>query len=486
MHSSFRAVLAGSAAAALLAAPSFAQKPAQDFSGRALTQPPRTSWPTNGGNLYNQRYSPLREINTTNVGTLKGVWRARLNGSGASPQYSGEAQPIVYDGVAYISTGANDVFALSLDDGKVLWQYEAHLDPNLTSVCCGWTSRGVTLGEGKVFAGQLDGKLVALDRKTGKVAWSIQAERWQENFSITAAPVYVDGKVIVGFAGADRGTRGRVKAYDARNGKLLWTFYTIPGPGEPGHESWPKDNDAWKYGGGSIWQTPAVDPELGLVYFSTGNAGPDYNGAYRAGDNLYTSSIVAVDLGTGQYRWHFQQVHHDIWDYDAPNPVVLFDVRIGGQGRQHITSTRALRHRGHEFSAGRVCYLFDGQHLWYSLPSGRVLCYPFARLDAEGVSYAKASWKPAADATEWPRARLWRGLAVENITQATANDILRYSLRQLDDTVLHIHDEIVLEVPERVAEARKQQLYEIMCSPPAWAQGLPLDAEIKIQRRYGK
>ena len=148
--------------------------------------------------------------------------------------------------------------------------------------------------------------------------------------------------------------------------------------------------------------------------------------------------------------------------------------------------TRALRHRGHEFNAGRVCYLFDGQHLWYSLPSGRVLCYPFARLDAEGVSYAKASWKPAADATEWPRARLWRGLAVENITQATANDILRYSLRQLDDTVLHVHDEIVLEVPERVAEARKQQLYEIMCSPPAWAQGLPLGAEIKIQRRYGK
>ena len=148
--------------------------------------------------------------------------------------------------------------------------------------------------------------------------------------------------------------------------------------------------------------------------------------------------------------------------------------------------TRALRHRGHECHAGRVCYLFDGQHLWYSLPSGRVLCYPFARLDAEGVSYAKASWKPAADATEWPRARLWRGLAVENITQATANDILRYSLRQLDDTVLHVHDEIVLEVPERVAEARKQKLYEIMCSPPAWAQGLPLGAEIKIQRRYGK
>lgn len=148
--------------------------------------------------------------------------------------------------------------------------------------------------------------------------------------------------------------------------------------------------------------------------------------------------------------------------------------------------TRALRHRGHECHAGRVCYLFDGQHLWYSLPSGRVLCYPFARLEHDGVSYAKASWKPAADATEWPRARLWRGLAVENITQATANDILRHSLRQLEDTVLHIHDEIVVECPERMGEATVARMREVMCTPPAWAAGLPLGVEIKVQTRYGK
>jgi quinohemoprotein ethanol dehydrogenase len=158
--------------------------------------------------------------------------------------------------------------------------------------------------------------------------WAIQAERWQDNFSITSAPVYVGGMVITGFAGADRGTRGRVKAYDARDGRLVWTFYTIPGPGEPGHETWPQDNDAWKYGGASVWQTPAVDAELGLVYFSTGNAGPDYNGAVRPGDNLYTVSMVAIDIATGRYRWHFQQVHHDIWDYDASNPVILMDVTM--------------------------------------------------------------------------------------------------------------------------------------------------------------
>ena len=331
--------LASAAAGVLLVATGYAQiggGSTRDFSAAALTAPPAAGWPTNGGNLYNQRYSPLKTINRDNVAQLKGVWRTRLRGSGAAPQYSGFAQPLVHDGVAYVSTGANDVFALSIDTGEILWQYTASLDPKITSVCCGWNNKGVALGPDKVFLGQLDGQLVAIDRATGKVAWKIQAERWQDNFSITSAPVYFDGMVITGFAGADRGTRGRVKAYDAKDGRLVWTFYTIPGPGEPGYESWPKGSDAWKYGGASVWQTPAIDPELGLVYFSTGNAGPDYNGAVRAGDNLYAVSMVAVELKTGKYRWHFQQVHHDIWDYDAVNPVILMDVNVGGRTRKAI------------------------------------------------------------------------------------------------------------------------------------------------------
>ena len=146
--------------------------------------------------------------------------------------------------------------------------------------------------------------------------------------------------------------------------------------------------------------------------------------------------------------------------------------------------TRAMRNKGHEFSVGRVTYLFDGQHLWYALPSARVLCYPFAKLDADGVTYAKAAWKPAADAKEWPRARLWKGLACENITQATANDLLRHTLRQLDDVVLHVHDEVVIETdrPEEMAV----RLKEVMCTPPEWAKGLPLDAEVAIMSVYGK
>jgi alcohol dehydrogenase (cytochrome c) len=308
----------------------------RDFSAAALTRPTTSRWPTNGGNLFNQRYSPLTTLNRANVAHLKGVWRARLGGSGTPPQYSGFAQPLVDDGVAYISTGANDVFALSIETGAVLWRWDAHVDPSITSVCCGWNNKGVALSGDRVFQGLLDGRLVALERATGRVAWSIQAERWQENFSITAAPLYYDGLVIVGFAGGDRGTRSRLKAYDAKDGRLVWTFYTIPGPGEPGHETWPKDNDAWKYGGAAIWQTPAVDPTLGLLYFSTGNAAPDYNGAFRAGDNLYAASMLAIEVRTGKYRWHFQQVHHDIWDYDAVNPVVLMDVTLGGRARKAI------------------------------------------------------------------------------------------------------------------------------------------------------
>jgi quinohemoprotein ethanol dehydrogenase len=314
---------------------SFAQR-SGPFAPKSLTAPPRDGWRTNGGNLSNQRYSPLTQIDRANVAQLKGVWRTHLNGSGLAPQYSGEAQPLVHEGVIYISTGADDVFALSVDTGDILWQSLANIDPKITSVCCGWVNRGVGLGDGKVFVGRLDGRLVALDAKTGKEVWGIQAERWEEGFSLTSAPLFYDGMVITGFAGAEIGVRGRVKAYDADDGKLLWTFYTIPGPGEVGHDTWPQDNEVWMHGGATVWQTPAADPELGLIYFSTGNPGPDFNGAVRAGDNLFSASIVAIEARTGKYRWHFQEVHHDLWDYDAPNPVVLFDVTMNGTVRKGL------------------------------------------------------------------------------------------------------------------------------------------------------
>jgi quinohemoprotein ethanol dehydrogenase len=304
------------------------------FSAQDLAAAPQGNWLKVGGSLSNENWSPLGQINRENVGKLKAVWQTHLDGSGVATKYSGEAQPVVYDGVVYIVTGADDVFAISVKSGEILWRYKANLDQSITTVCCGWTSRGVALGGGNVYVGQLDGRLVALEQKSGKPAWTIQAEQWQQGYTITAAPLYYDGMVIAGFAGGENGTRGRVKAFDAKDGHLIWTFYTIPGPGEIGHETWPKDTDAWKYGGATVWQTPALDPELGLLYFTTGNPGPDFNGRIRPGDNLFANSMVAIEAKTGKYRWHFQQIHHDLWDYDGPNPVMLFDVMAGGRMRK--------------------------------------------------------------------------------------------------------------------------------------------------------
>ncbi len=308
--------------------------PAPAFSAERLMELPTEEWITNGGNLFNQRYSPLTLLNRSNVARLKALWRTGM-GSGAEPGNSGQTQILEYRGTLYVSNGADDVFAIDVLSGKILWAYHGHPDPRSGNPI-GRSNRGVALGDGRVYIGQLDAKIVALDQRTGAVDWSVQGERWQDGFSITAAPLYYDGMVIMGFSGGEESTRGRVKAFDAKTGKLRWTFYTVPGPGEVGHDTWPADSDAWKYGGAPVWQTAAVDPALGLIYFSTGNPGPNLNGAVRPGKNLFTVSIVAVEAKTGKLRWYFQEVHHDLWDYDAPNPVILFDARVGGRMRRGL------------------------------------------------------------------------------------------------------------------------------------------------------
>lgn len=182
--------------------PQGAISPAPAFSIQQLNQAPEDNWITNGGSLRNQRYSPLKEINSSNVHQLKGVWLTHLDGSGVANKYSAEAQPLEYNGVIYVPTGADDVFAVSVETGKILWRYQAHLEQTISTICCGWLSRGVALGDGKVYIGQLNGKLVALDQRTGKKVWSTQAVEWKKGYSLTAAPLYVDGKVIIGSAGA--------------------------------------------------------------------------------------------------------------------------------------------------------------------------------------------------------------------------------------------------------------------------------------------
>ena len=260
----------------------------------------------------------------------------RLKGSGFGGKYSFEATPLVKDGVMYIVTGNDDVFALNAKTGEILWERWSGIDQQISTVCCGWDNRGLAMGEGLLFLGQLDANVVALDVKTGKEVWRAPIEDWHNGYGITSAPLYYDGIVYSGITGGEFGVRGRLTALDGATGKILWRWYTLPSAGEVGSDTWPAGTDHATRGGATIWNTPALDPELGLIYFATGNCGPDYDGSIREGDNLFCASIVALKAKTGEYVWHFQEVHHDIWDYDATSPVVLFDTVIDGQPRKGI------------------------------------------------------------------------------------------------------------------------------------------------------
>src|SRR3954471_18007087 len=246
---------------------------------KLLQSPVGKDWVTNGGNLTNQRYSTLKQIDTSNVKQLKGAWMTRLKGSGFGGKYSFEATPLVKDGVMYITTGNDDVFALNAETGEFLWERWSGIDQKLTSVCCGWDNRGLAMGEGMLFLGQLDANVVALDAKTGKEVWKTAIEVWQDGYGVTSAPLYYDGIVYSGITGGEYGVRGRLTALDAKTGAVLGRWFTLPAPGEPGSETWPPGTDHAMRGGGPIWSTPALDPDLGLLYFVVGNCGPDYDGS---------------------------------------------------------------------------------------------------------------------------------------------------------------------------------------------------------------
>src|SRR5438128_2557700 len=260
----------------------------------------------------------------------------RLKGSGIGGKYSFEASPLVKNGIMYVITGNDDVFALNAKTGEILWEYWSGIDQKISTICCGWVNRGLAMGEGLLYFGQLDANVVALDMKTGKVKWKTPIEKWENGYTITSAPPYDEGLVYSGISGGEFGVRGRVTALDAKTGEIKWRWYTLPGPGERGSETAPPGTGHSMRGGATVWNTPALDPQLGLLYFAAGNCGPDYDGSMREGDNLFCTSMVALKAKTGEYVWHFQQVHHDIWDYDAASPVVLFDTVIDGQPRKGI------------------------------------------------------------------------------------------------------------------------------------------------------
>jgi PQQ-dependent dehydrogenase (methanol/ethanol family) len=292
-------------------------------------------WPSYGGTLDNQRYSTLSQIDRDNVHELTVAWAFQVGYS--TSQTSFECTPIVINGVMYVTSPKADVFALKADTGELLWKFDAQVDVSATTkLCCGIISRGVAAGDGKVYLATLDARLIALDQETGKPVLSfgdkgtVQIADYTQGYSETSPPIFYDGKLLIGVAGGEYKTRGFFSAYDAQTGKLLWRWYTVPSPDEPGGNTWP-DTGIYKIGGGAAWMPPAVDVELGLVIFGTGNPNPDFDGSARAGDNLFTCAIVALDIATGKMRWYFQEVKHDIWDYDQPTPPLLFDVSREGR-----------------------------------------------------------------------------------------------------------------------------------------------------------
>lgn len=299
-------------AAILLAAFAPSHGSSQSPSGR--------NFQTVGGNLANQRYSSLTRINKTNLSKLGGAWTVHLE-DGKSPGTM-QATPVVVDGVMFIVSGAGNIFAIDAATGAVKWKHETTF---------GGSYRGVAVAEGKVFSGERDNQLIALDQGTGVLAWKTQLA--DPARGTTSAPAtYHDGLVYIGVGGGEGGVRGQFGAYDGKTGKEVWKFWTLPGPGERGHETW--EGNSWRYGGGPVWTHPAIDPELRMVYVPIGNASPDNDGTERGGDNLFTVSIVALDLKSGAYKWHFQEVHHDIWDYDNAVSPVLADIRYQGRTRK--------------------------------------------------------------------------------------------------------------------------------------------------------
>ena len=332
---------AASLACLLAAGPGICGTPTpRSIDARSLIEANADSeeWLTHGRTYDEQRFSPLDRINTSNVQRLKLAWYADLDTARGQ-----EATPLVIEGRIYLTTAWSMVKAYDARTGRLLWAFDPKV-PGETAVraCCDVVNRGLAAWGHRLYLGTLDGRLIALDRDSGKPVWSRYTVERSKPYTITGAPRVIDGRVIIGNGGAEMGVRGYVAAYDAQDGHELWRFYTVPAkPGsnrlrylKDAESSW--NGDWWRYGGGgTVWDSMAYDPELDLLYIGVGNGDP-WNQAYRSpggGDNLYLSSIVAIRSRTGEYVWHYQMTPGDIWDYDATQHIVLADLPIGGQTR---------------------------------------------------------------------------------------------------------------------------------------------------------
>ncbi len=400
------------------------------------------------GNYAQTRYYPAKQINSGNVSKLRPAFTFQTE-----VLESMETAPIVVDGVMYLTTSYNHVYAIDAVTGKELWHYKHKMGP-VTTYCCGPNNRGVAIDKDRVFMGTLDSRLVALEAKTGKLIWNTEIADPELGYSETMAPVAVNGRILIGTNGGEYGIRGFVKSFDAATGKLQWTFNTIP---EKGHEGVWAQNDAtgkdmhrdiaaekaqlskqggdfYKTLGGGVWMAPAVDTETNTVFFVVGNPSPDLYGTERPGDNLYTDSMVAIDLNTGEYKWHYQYVAHDVWDLDAVSPVILTEAK-GKDGKM----TKVAMHAGktgyvyiHDRKTGELIRYSEGMvpqdGLW-TLPTkdgakmmlganGGVEWSPMAFNPETRLTYAANLLQPMTyhvEPSKYPGGKLWLGGAFKTI-----------------------------------------------------------------------
>jgi alcohol dehydrogenase (cytochrome c) len=285
---------------------------------------------TYGMGYHQQRYSPLNQINKQTIKRLVPVWSLSLDNS-----WGEQAQPIVYNGVMYV-TNAKATVAIDVTTGRQIWKQVLDWPPETPRViCCGVSNKGAAIYNGKIFRTTLDAHVVAYDAKDGKELWKSKAAEWKDGFSFTVAPLVANGVLVTGISGAEFGIRGFIDGWDTETGKQLWRRYTIPARGEKGNETWPQDNNAWEMGGGSAWITGSYDPELDLMYWGIGNPAP-WASQSRPGDNLYTSSVLAMRPKTGEIVWHYQFTPNDPYDFDACWELINADIDVAGQRRKVV------------------------------------------------------------------------------------------------------------------------------------------------------
>ncbi len=405
------------------------------------------NWIHPNGSYDQSRFYTGRQINAGNVGKLRPVYVFQT-----AVLESMETAPIVVDGVMFLTTSFNHVYAIDAVTGEEFWHYKHKLGPIVT-VCCGNNNRGVAIEGGKLFMGTIDAKLVALDAKTGKLLWETQIADPEKGYSETMAPAVIEGKVLIGTNGGEYGVRGFIKAFDANDGKLLWTFYSIP---EKGHEgvwdpkdatgrdmhrdiaaekaAFAKDSSFYQTLGGGVWMTPAIDKKTRTVFFLAGNPSPDLYGAIRPGDNLYTNSMVAIDLDKGTYKWHFQYIAHDVWDLDAVSPAILTQARDkGGKMVDVVIHGGKTGHiYVHERNTGKLIRFSEAmipqENMWVlptkegarMLPgaNGGVEWSPMAVDPTTRLAYAANLHQPMTyhvEETPYPGGKLWLGGAFKTI-----------------------------------------------------------------------